>query len=553
MTELTLTQIVQITRRWWWILLLGPVLGGVLGSMLASRTVPVYHADAKLLLDRPPLDASQETSSSAYNSILAAEQLTETYGQLVETRYVLGEALDRMGDQAGDLTIEDLESAITVTVIEDTQIIQIEAVSEDPDEAALILTLVGDVFIEQSASFQPDVSNANTDALQQSIDDIVEDMATTQEEIAALEARADASSATVQAQLRQLRSLLGEYQSRHAELVEIQQRMAISAVTTGVTVQVVDPAIAPEKPVNSNPAFTVFLGILGGIAVAGAIVFILGYLDNTVKDPATMQRITGRSTLGLIPVFSHPERFEALTNLGVESAEAFRTLRTNLQFATLGNVVQSIVVTGARQGDGSTTAAAYLAMVFAQGGQRVILVDADLRRPSLHQFVGLPNRSGLTSLLVGDSLDHADGYLRRTDIEQLLVLTSGPLPPNPADLLNSRRMEEIIRNLESRADLVIFDCPSLQYSDALILTGMVSGSLFVASASRTRSNELAEAVTSLEQTGKPIYGTVLNRMPSSKGRRDSPGHLIPHFHDHDAPEASNPPGKRSRIPGFLSR
>jgi non-specific protein-tyrosine kinase len=553
-TELTLAQIVQIARRWWWILLLGLCAGVVVGAALASRTEPVYQADAKLLLDRPTLETTPESSANAYNNILAAERLTQTFGQLVETRIVLSEALARIGPEAGDLTVDELDEALTVTVVPETQIIQIEFSGNDPQQAASVVNAVSAVFIEEAASIRPDVSNDNTNALQQSIDDIVADMAMIQADIADLEARADANSATVTAQLRDLRTLLGENQSRHAELVEIQQRMTISAAETGVLVKVVDPAGPPDAALSANPAFTVFLSVIGGLALAGAVVFVLGYLDNTVKEPAGVQRITGRSTLGLIPVFGHPERFEALTNLGVQSAEAFRTLRTNLQFATHGKVVRSLVMTGTRPGDGATTTAAYLAMVLAQGGQRVILVDADLRNPSLHRMVGLPNRSGLTNLLLGDSMEHVEGYLRKTDIGELLILTSGPLPPNPADLMNSKRMEDIVRHLELRADLVIFDCPALQFADALILTGMVSGSLFVVAAGKTRSNELAEAVSALDQTGRPIFGTVLNRVRPARDAHDSPGHLIPQAEDPvDADSLGRAPGRRRGIPDFLSR
>ena len=554
MTELTLAQIIQIARRWWWILLLGLCAGVVVGAALASRTEPVYQADAKLLLDRPTLETTPESSANAYNNILAAERLTQTFGQLVETRIVLSEALARIGPEAGDLTVDELDEALTVTVVPETQIIQIEFSGNDPQQAASVVNAVSAVFIEEAASIRPDVSNDNTNALQQSIDDIVADMAMIQADIADLEARADANSATVTAQLRDLRTLLGENQSRHAELVEIQQRMTISAAETGVLVKVVDPAVPPDAALSANPAFTVFLSVIGGLALAGAVVFVLGYLDNTVKEPAGVQRITGRSTLGLIPVFGHPERFEALTNLGVQSAEAFRTLRTNLQFATHGKVVRSLVMMGTRPGDGATTTAAYLAMVLAQGGQRVILVDADLRNPSLHRMVGLPNRSGLTNLLLGDSMEHVEGYLRKTDIGELLILTSGPLPPNPADLMNSKRMEDIVRHLELRADLVIFDCPALQFADALILTGMVSGSLFVVAAGKTRSNELAEAVSALDQTGRPIFGTVLNRVRPARDAHDSPGHLIPQAEDPvDADSLGRAPGRRRGIPDFLSR
>lgn len=549
MTELTLGQLVQVVRRWWWILLIGPLLGGLLGWVGASRAEPLYEADAKLLLDRSSLSAGPESSASVYNDILAAERLTKTFGQLVTTRVVLEEALVRMGDQAADLTVTSLADSLTVTVVPDTQIIQVEATDADPERAALIVNTVAEVFAEQAASIRPDVPVENSAAVQESIDNIVAQMAETQAAIAALEAREDASTPAVQAQIRELRTQLGEDQSRHAELVEIQQRIALDAAESGILVKIVDPAVASTEPVGGNPAFLIFVGVLGGLAVAGGTVFVLGYLDNTVKQPADVQRITGRGTVGLIPTFDHPERFEALTDLRSAPAEAFRALRTNLQFATVGKVVRSLVLTSAAPGEGTTTTAAYLAMVLAQGGQRIILVDANLRRPSLHNLAGVSNRTGLTSLLLGDSLTDVEHHLAQTDIPQLKVLPSGPLPPNPADLLNSQRMEDIIRHLELKAELVIFDTPALRYADALILTGMAGGALLVASAGKTRSNELADAIATLEQAGRPIFGTVLNHAHIGHAEREEHAHLATH---NGYADPADPAGRR-RIPGFISR
>src|SRR5690606_26288716 len=116
---------------------------------------------------------------------------------------------------------------------------------------------------------------------------------------------------------------------------------------SGILVKIVDPAVPAEEPLGSNAAFMIFVGVLGGLALAGGTVFVLGYLDNTVKRPADVGRITGRGTVGLIPTFEHPERFEALTGLRSTPAEGCRALRTNLQFATVGKVVRSLVITSA--------------------------------------------------------------------------------------------------------------------------------------------------------------------------------------------------------------
>jgi non-specific protein-tyrosine kinase len=552
MTELTLVQLIGVMRRWWWLLVIGPLVGGVLGWTAAQCVEPVYQADAKLLIDRSSLGSSQTGSASAYNDILAAERLTQTFGQLVTTRVVLSEALARMGEQAGDLTVSELEDALTVTIVPDTQIITVEVTDADPERAALIVNTVGEVFTEEALTFRPEVSVDNSEALQQSIDDVVEQMNITQDEIAALEARPDANTASIQAQLRELRTLLGEDQTRHAELVEIQQRMTLSAAESGVLVKIVDPAVASDTAVNGNPAFTLFIGLLGGFVVAGGVVFVLGYLDNTVKRPADVTRIAGRNALGIIPAFDHPENFDALTDLRSAPAEAFRALRTNLQFATARNVVRSIVVTSATPGDGKTTSIIYLAMVLAQGGQRVILVDGNLRKPALHRLAGVENRSGFSSLMLGESMANVDVHLRATDLPNLRILPSGPLPPNPADLLNSQRTEDLIRHLELKADIVLIDSPALGYADALILTGMTSGSLLVIDAGKTRSNELSEALSTLAQAGRPIFGTILNNAQVTRGERESQPHLTSPDDAYDA-EPVAPSRRRRKMPSFLSR
>ncbi len=552
MTELTLAQIIQVGRRWWWILVIGTLLGGMAGWAAASRAESSYQADAKLLLDRSSLSSAPDNSASAYNNILAAERLTQTFGQLVTTRTVLNESLARMGEEANGMTASSLEAALTVTVIPDTQIIKIDATDPDPDRAALIVNTVAEVFASQAATIRPEISVENADALQASIDDIVGQMEETQRQITELEARSDANSGAIQTQLRDLRTQLGQDQSRHAELVETQQRMTINAAESGVLVKIVDPAVASGTPVNSNPSFLLFAGLLTGFILAGGVVFVLGYLDNTVKDPADVQRITGRNALGLIPSFEHPEQFEALTDLRSPPAEAFRALRTNLQFATVGKVVRSLVLTSAAPGEGTTTTATYLAMVLSQGGQRIILVDANLRHPSLHRVADVANRAGVTNLLLGDSLESVEDYLRSTDLEHLKILTSGPLPPNPADLLNSRRMEDLIKHLELKADLVIIDCPPLRYADALIVTGMSSGALVVAASGKTRSNDLADAIGTIEQTGRPIFGTILNKARVPRGERETQSPAA------DARTAgpaipTNSTSKRRSIAGLLSR
>jgi non-specific protein-tyrosine kinase len=198
-------------------------------------------------------------------------------------------------------------------------------------------------------------------------------------------------------------------------------------------------------------------------------------------------------------------------------SEAYRALRTNLDFAALDQALKTMVVTSAGVGEGKSTTLANLAVVSAQAGRRVVLVDADLRRPTLHQIYGLGNEAGLTTAMM-DEAALASPPLQETGVEGLSVLTSGPLPPNPAELMGSRRMEEVIAALAEGADQIFFDTPPVvAVTDAAVLSTKVDGVLLVISAGRTRREYARSAVQRLEQVNARLVGTVLTNVQMGAG------------------------------------
>jgi capsular exopolysaccharide synthesis family protein len=195
------------------------------------------------------------------------------------------------------------------------------------------------------------------------------------------------------------------------------------------------------------------------------------------------------------------------------AAEAYRTLRTNLYFSSLDQALETLVVTSAAPGDGKSTTLSNLAVTMAQGEKRAILVDADLRQPSLHSYFGVSNNLGLTTMAVDDDA-LADPPLVATAVDNLWLLPSGPLPPNPAEILGSRRMEEIIANLKSRADIVLFDAPPvIAVTDAAVLATKVDGVLLVIRAGKTRREHAARAKELLEKVNVRLVGAVLSDAP----------------------------------------
>jgi non-specific protein-tyrosine kinase len=191
------------------------------------------------------------------------------------------------------------------------------------------------------------------------------------------------------------------------------------------------------------------------------------------------------------------------------AAEAYRSLRTNLEFSSLDEPLRTMVVTSPAPEAGKSTTLANLAVTMAQAGKQVILVDCDLRRPSLHELFGVPNNSGLTSVILDDAASPLP--LRETGVAGLRLLTSGPLPPNPAELLGSRRMADLIKTLREQADVVLFDAPPvIAVTDAAILASQMDGVLLVLNAGVTKRDHAQRARAALDKVNARIVGTVLN-------------------------------------------
>jgi capsular exopolysaccharide synthesis family protein len=196
-----------------------------------------------------------------------------------------------------------------------------------------------------------------------------------------------------------------------------------------------------------------------------------------------------------------------LANPRSAAAEAYRTLRTNIQLSSIDSPVRALLVTSASADEGKSTTLANLAVAFAQAGQRVVIVDSDLRRPSLHTIFGVANERGLISMLLEDD---APAPLVDTAVPGLRLLPSGPIPPNPSELLGSKRVEQAIERLRADADLLLFDAPPvLAVSDAAVLSRRVDAALLIVSAGRTKRDHANRAKQQLERAGARLLGVVL--------------------------------------------
>ena len=345
-----------------------------------------------------------------------------------------------------------------------------------------------------------------------------------------------------------LRALRATASSRvQSELVQLQQSygtavrayedVRMSEARSSDLLSVVEPASPSTNPVQPRMLLNVVLAAVVGLLIALGGVFLVEYLDDRLLSPERLRHFTGLNALGSIALLpdDKPQTIDRLPTPsphtdGVEHgygygygyggpsiAEAFRLLRANLQFSAIERPLRTLLVTSAEAGDGKSTTAANLAIVMAQAGQKVILVDADLRRPTQHGLFDVTNRIGLTSLIVDGALD-VESAMVPTRVEGLRLLTSGPLPPNPSELLASQRMQARLGELAKLADLVVVDSPPvLPVSDPVVLSGLADGTLIVVNTQHTRGQHAADAVATLRSAGANLLGCVLNRVARRRG------------------------------------
>lgn len=281
-------------------------------------------------------------------------------------------------------------------------------------------------------------------------------------------------------------------------------------------VSIIDEAVTPGGPVSPRVEMNVAVALVVGLMGAVGLSFLLEYLDRTVKDAAEIQEKLDLPLIGSIPISTEGQLF-TYNNPRSPATEAFRTLRTNIQYASVDRPMKKILVTGANPACGKSTLSSNLALTIAQTGASVLLIDGDLRRPTQHKIFGVSSDPGLSSLVVKKSYD-LNGVVRLTEHERLSVLPSGQIPPYPAELLGSERMKELVNFLETKYDFLIFDSPPvIAVTDASLISKLVDGTLLVLDHGRVRKEEAAEANEQLRKVGAHVIGLVLNGIPTGKG------------------------------------
>jgi polysaccharide biosynthesis transport protein len=499
---MTLPEILKAVRQWWWILIICPVIAAGTAYFVSSLLTPMYESEATVIVEHQLAGGALDLQS-----IQAAERRTQTFSQLISTRSVTQPVIDELDL---DVTAEDFRSNLSISHVTNTQLISISYQDPNPALAAEIVNLVAAQFGEYVREIQVPIVGLSEDDLDEAIAGLDEQIEAVDTSIAEIVAAGGPESEEEEVRLAALENTLGQLQQTREALAAVEETLSGFDATVGSQVYVAEPASPPTDPVSPRTMLNVALAGMLGLLLGGGLTVVAAWLDDKIKTEHDLRELFDRPVVGAVPLEALPNQVEDAHSGRSLSGEIFRGLRTNLQFTMIDRDVKSLVVTSMFPGEGKTTVAANLAIVLAQGGQRVILVDADLRRPRVHSmFHRVRNDRGLSNLLL-HSPAVIEEVVQSTTVKNLKVLASGPLPPNPPDLLGSLRMKALVAALEDTADIVIFDAPPLVISESLLLSSLVDGLLFVVRANSHRTAELVEGYETASQAGAPILGFVLN-------------------------------------------
>jgi polysaccharide biosynthesis transport protein len=538
-----LREYIQPLLKWWWLIVLATVIAGGASYAATLQQPQRYQSHTTLMIG-----SAVEDPNPSNNDLFLSQRLASYYVELAGRSSVRDDTRNALG-------LRNLpEISIWIT---NNNFIEIWVTSTNPDLSQAVATELANQLIRRTPTAQEnerEFVNELLDDYQAAIRSTKVQITEKQELIGTL------ISATEIAQLQDdinvLEGNLRRLETNYANLLSTTQRGAVN------TLRVVEEAQS-GRPVNPQHTATIFTAASIGLVLAAAAAYILEYMDDTVKTPYHVTRLTNLSVLAGILDMGDKDQLLTVKQPRAPVSEAFRVLRTGIQYSSVDNPSKTLLIAGPTPREGKTTTAANLAVVMAQAGNRVLLIDADLRRPRMHRLFDLPNRRGLTSLLLEfDSArreEEAKILVREmtqaTLVDGLQLLTSGPVPPNPSELLGSKKMKNLLEMLSGQFDFVIIDSPPiLSVTDAAVLSTQVDGTLLVIRANKARRNLVRQATGILRDVNANLIGAVLNAIPE----RSEAYRFYYHYQDSyyqidesdDAPDESGPTGKlRQRVLG----
>ena len=485
---------------WAWLIVLAGMLAGAAALAVSIRTTPIYQTSTRLLVSDPPAMRSID-----YSGIVSSQTMTRTYAEMLVERPVLQGVIDLL---ALPKTPERLKESVSVELVRDTQLLVIKVEDPNPALAAEIANTIAKVFTSRIGELQSQRYAATREGLAKQVSDMEQQIEATNQALIA-------NGHDPEQQL-QLEARLTEYRRLYSNLVTNYEQVRLAEAQNSTNVVVSEPATVPSIPISPKTTRNTFLAVIAGMLLAAGAIFALDTLDDTIKNPDELREKFGLSILGMIA--SHESPNEKPISLALPRSpvtESFRAVRTNTTFASVDKPLRRILVTSATPQEGKTTITSNLAVVLAQGERKVALIDADLRRPQVHRKFGLSNYMGLSDLfLLMRPLENLPrGVIQFNESTKVAIITSGKLPPNPAELLTSQKMSQFLDLLNQEYDLILIDTPPvLSVTDAAALASSVDGIILVAKPGATKLRDFQQAMEQLRAVNARVLGVVLNEV-----------------------------------------
>lgn len=512
-SQANISDYLGVVRRRWMVILGTVVIATVLMAARDLTVTPVYQASTQLLLKptqsesifQPGVVNTDPTRAvqnelKIINSLLVRNAVREAYGEPISISAVSGGEDD---------------------------IIILSATDTDPEEAARKVNVYAETYQETKLNGAVSELAQSKAVLQQQVDDFQAEIDALNAPVAEIDQRIIATSPDspeynrlvieretlnnrIQAERNELQSGLADYQQR-LQVLQLSERLT----TTG-GVQILNPASVPTSPISPNLIRDLIQAAIIGLFVGVALALVLEQIDDSIRSVGDLERSArDLPTLGLIPDdegWKNRDLPRVSTKEAPLSAvaEAYRGLRTTLQYLALHQPMGVVQITSSTASEGKTSTLSNLAYAFAEAGMPVAVVGCDLRRPRVHTFLGVDGSVGMTSVLLGErTLDEA---LQQSPLHpNIRVLPSGPRPPNPSELLSLDRTTTMIRSLLDDHAIVFLDCPPvLPVTDSLVLSRCVDASVFIAMSNRTSRREVKRSLERLRQVDSPLIGTILN-------------------------------------------
>jgi len=498
--QLTLHDYFRVLRERWWVVVAALVACIAISLIYSLAQSPLYRSSARVLI-------AQGGASEVFDPVSGTNSVYRAILNEVE-----GAKSDQVEEKANERLLEVLTvpagskiSAYDMSIAgdNDRDVLRFTASATQADEAAIVAQVYAEAYIDIRRS--------------ERVGDYLDTAARIEERAGELRTALESDSITPNEQ-RRLEAQLENISNTLDDLT------LTAALTEDSSARVITAARVPKAPYAPTTSRNLLLGGLFGLMAGVGLALLLDTLDRSIGSPEELESLTGgKPNLATVPTVKEWRRKEETHIVSRDNpkgitAEAYRTLRAAIEFAAVDREVKVLQLTSANPGEGKTTTSVNLAVVMAQAGKRVVLVDADLRKPRVHVFWALNQEPGLTSAIIGQADMEDSLQLVADEIGLLAVMPSGPLPPGPSELLGSDRAEALFAALRRVADIVIIDSPPvLPVSDSLVLSRLADATLLVANGARTDAAAVGAAYEQLAQVEANVIGSVLNEVRRGRG------------------------------------